>query len=88
MCYNPYTVWNRKTKKTMWVSCRKCDECYQARANEWALRCSMELKDHEESCFITLTYKNNPIGLFKSDMQKFIKRLRKELSPKKPCLEQ
>jgi hypothetical protein len=42
---------------------------------------------HKENCFITLTYNADNIppdgGLIKSDVQKYFKRLRKRISPKK-----
>ncbi len=85
MCYDPITITDQKTRLPLLVSCRKCIECMQTRANEWALRGHFELKQHNENCFITLTYddKNNPVKLVKKDMQDFIKRLRKKIAPKK-----
>jgi len=67
------------------VSCRKCIECLQVRANEWGLRCHFELKENEKNCFITLTYdeEHNPKILWKPEVQKFIKRLRKSIEPNK-----
>jgi len=64
------------------TSCRKCSECMQVRANEWGVRCHHELMEHEENCFLTLTYENNPIRLHKEHLQKFIKRLRKKIYPR------
>ena len=82
MCYNPIKIpMPNGTIKT--ASCRKCIECLQVRANEWGLRCHFELKDHQNNCFITLTYSENPIYLVKSEVQKFIKRLRKKIAPTK-----
>ena len=54
----------------------------QVRANEWAVRCHFELTEHQENCFLTLTYENNPIRLHKEHLQKFIKRLRKSIYPR------
>lgn len=44
-----------------------------------------ECSQHEENCFITLTYneENLPKSLQLSDWQKFMKRLRKSLEPRK-----
>ena len=44
-----------------------------------------ELSAHSAACMVTLTYneKNNPLALVKSDLQKFIKRVRKHFSPQK-----
>lgn len=83
MCYEPITIMNLDTRARMQVSCRKCIECLQTRANEWALRGHFELKEHDQNCFITLTYENNPIHLKKEDLQNFIKRLRKKIEPKR-----
>ena len=78
MCYNPVTIYdNRGRLFDKKVSCRKCLECRQTRANEWAVRMTEELKNHTESCYITLTYRNNPTILYKPHMQNFMKRLRK-----------
>lgn len=82
MCYNPIEIYDKNGYRQK-ASCRKCIECLQVRANEWGLRAHFELKDHEENCFITLTYENNPIYLVKLELQRFIKRLRKKISPKK-----
>lgn len=81
MCYNPKQVYDKSSGAWLTVSCRKCTECMQVRANEWALRGHFELQDHEQNCFLTLTYENNPIRLHKEHMQKFIKRLRKLIYP-------
>lgn len=81
MCYNPTQIYDKATGASLTVSCRKCTECMQVRANEWALRGHFELMQHEKNCFITLTYENNPIRLHKEHMQNFIKRLRKSIEP-------
>jgi len=65
------------------VSCRKCSECLQVRANEWGVRCHHELMEHSQNCWLTLTYDNNPVRLHKEHLQLFIKRLRKSIHPKK-----
>lgn len=86
MCYQPITIKNPKygmpgEMQYLVVNCRKCLECRQKRANEWALRCMAEMHEHEKSCFITLTYEDNPIWLQKRDLQLFLKRLRKHAEP-------
>jgi hypothetical protein len=86
MCYNPVKIYDHKTGEFIkTVSCRKCIECQQVRANEWGVRCHFELKEHNENCFLTLTYDemNNPGVLVKDDLQRFIKRLRKDIAPAK-----
>lgn len=78
------------------VPCGQCIGCRLERSRQWANRCMMELKDHRESVFVTLTYDNPhlpqvvspasglPVGtLRKRDLQLFFKRLRKSLEPAK-----
>ena len=83
VCYKPVSIYDKHTGGRIEVSCRKCLECMQVRANEWALRGHFELLEHEENCFITLTYENNPVRLHKEHVQLFMKRLRKSIAPKK-----
>lgn len=65
---------------TLKVPCGKCIGCKVNKAREWALRMSCENELHSQSCFLTLTYDDDhlPLGrtLVKSDLQKFLKRLR------------
>lgn len=60
--------------------------CKIARSREWATRMLHEL-DEQSGCFLTLTYSDEFIpsdnGLHKDEMQKLLKRVRKEISPKK-----
>lgn len=64
-----------------YVPCGKCTACRVNKANEWALRCYHEMQYVEKSCFLTLTYANEYLpensSVVKSDVQKFMKRLRK-----------
>lgn len=48
------------------VPCGKCIGCRLDKSREWALRCMMELKYHEQASFITLTYneRSAPISYF------------------------
>jgi hypothetical protein len=84
---NPYG----KASKRLTVPCGRCGNCRRARRNQWAFRLQQELKDSENAYFITLTYSderlpqfvNNETGevksnLRKTDLQKFIKRLREQ----------
>lgn len=61
------------------LPCRNCIECQIQYSNEWAFRIMSECSLHQENCFITLTYKENPEILIKRDIQLFLKRLRKFL---------
>lgn len=67
--------------------CGKCLQCRIGRTAEWTIRLLHEKTCHEESCFITLTYDEDNLPangtLVKSDLQKFFKRLRKLIYPKK-----
>lgn len=67
------------------VPCGKCLNCYKKRAQHWAFRLEQEEKQHSSCLFVTLTYadENLPLTdtyyptLVKSDLQNFMKRLRK-----------
>lgn len=60
------------------LPCGGCIGCKQARAREWALRCQLELADHDSAAFTTLTYddKHVPPTLTKRHFQLWLKRLR------------
>lgn len=63
------------------MPCRKCIPCKIQYCDEWATRCVHESMSHQHSSFITLTYSDeyNPFELDKKVLQKFIKRIRKNL---------
>lgn len=69
--------------KELEVPCGHCLGCRLDKANDWAVRASLELAEHKENCFITLTYAKAPetekhhMTLRKKDFQDFVKRLRK-----------
>ena len=69
------------------VPCGKCLACRIAKRTEWAMRMLHELSDYEDAVFVTLTYDEDHIpsnhSLKKSDLQKWFKRVRKEIEPKK-----
>lgn len=69
------------------IPCGQCIGCRLERSRQWAIRIMHEAKMHEENSFITLTYNPEHMptygSLVKSDFQNFVKRLRKEISPKK-----
>ena len=58
------------------LPCCKCAECLMQKSIEWSFRIMLESKDYKDNCFITLTYKDNPVQLNKRDYQLFLKRLR------------
>lgn len=77
-----YDEW---TVKSDVIPCGKCAGCKVDKANDWATRAYLESLNHQQNCFITLTYSDenyNDKNLNKSDLQKFWKRLRKELPVK------
>lgn len=68
------------------VPCGQCIGCRLQRSHEWAIRCMHEASLYDRNCFITLTFSDDYLGsgsLDKSDFQKFLKRLRKFISPLK-----
>lgn len=71
------------SKENITIPCGNCFECCQEYSKEWSFRIMNECSLYTDNCFITLTYKNNPIDLQPRDLQLFIKRLRKKISPKK-----
>jgi hypothetical protein len=94
-CTKPIRIMLKKTLTGKWkeyptgleVPCGKCTACRIQRRQEWAMRLLHELSYHKDSIFLTLTYEDvclPPNGsLSKDDLQKFIKRLRKFMSPRK-----
>lgn len=69
------------------VPCGRCLQCRMSRAKEWSVRCFHEASLHRQNCFLTLTYNNAHLPAFgslsKRDVQLFLKRLRKAISPVK-----
>lgn len=69
------------------LPCGSCLACRIQKAKEWAVRCVHESAYWESSSFITLTYDDAHLpesgSLVKEDLQKFMKRLRKAISPRK-----
>lgn len=45
------------------------------------VRCTLEMSEHLQGCFITLTYARSPVYLYKKHVQLFMKRLRKRIDP-------
>lgn len=60
------------------LPCGKCLGCQLDKSKDWAIRCVLEGLSHNSNSFITLTYDEAhcPSKLVKSDLQKFLKRLR------------
>lgn len=66
------------------VRCGKCIACMLHYSQEWAIRCVMERTLHSDACCVTLTYDDEHLppneSLYKPDVQRFLKRLRKKHS--------
>lgn len=60
------------------LPCGSCLECRMDRARDWAIRCQLELKSHDQACWVTLTYSNDnlPLTLQKEHLSAWVKRLR------------
>lgn len=83
-CVNPVYV----RLVDLWVPCGKCMPCRIQRANEWSIRLMHHLgTESQGGVFVTLTYDNNNVpddgSLKKREFSLWIKRLRKEIEPKK-----
>lgn len=67
------------------IACGRCIGCRLDRSLQWATRCVHEAQMHDDNCFITLTFNNDNLdsSLRVADFQKFMKRLRKFISPRK-----
>lgn len=65
--------------------CGTCIDCRLDYARQWAIRCVHEAQVTEENSFITLTYNDTYLpkdgSIRKEELQKFMKRLRKEIDP-------
>lgn len=69
------------------VNCRQCSFCKAIRQKELITKTQLELENtNQQGCFITLTYneknKKNTQGENKIELQKFLKRLRKNTKAK------
>lgn len=88
MCLYPKKILTRpngRVGEKVTVSCGKCLECVRQKSLEWAYRIMDECSLYEQNCFVTLTFDeaNKPVDgcVRRSDIQLFMKRLRKRLSP-------
>lgn len=86
-CFSPRVVWSDKYNRYFDVPCGKCEACLSSRRLQWFTRLKFECDNYiNKCCFITLTYDDDHLPkngmLCKSDLQKFWKRLRKNLNVK------
>ncbi len=64
-CFSPKRIINPYTKEVMYVPCRKCPSCLNRYTHEWSKRIENECKFHYFSMFVTLTYDNEHLPMFK-----------------------
>lgn len=97
-CFHPLKAWRSyrgtislgkeiKDSLPLDLPCGGCLGCRAAKAKAWALRCHLELKDHDQAAFTTLTYADEklPATLSKRHLQLFFKRLRKAKHRQEPA---
>ena len=90
-CFHPIPAWrtaggevrlNREMRDSepLALPCGQCLGCRTSNARTWALRCHLELQDHRDASFITLTYDDKylPPTLVKDHLSDFIRALRKK----------
>lgn len=80
-CTHPIMV------KGLTVPCGQCTACRLNYSAMWALRCVLESQEHKDNVFLTLTYDEEHLpenkSVSKREMQNFMKRFRKSVSPAK-----
>ncbi|AXL14575.1 replication initiator protein [Microviridae sp.] len=73
--------------REMKIACGRCIGCRLEYSRQWAMRITHEQQLHEDNAFITLTYDPEHLpkngNLEKRDWQLFLKKFRKQLSPKR-----
>lgn len=92
MCSNKQTVMIEENgiQRPQEVTCRVCNDCINARKNDWVARCMAEKQTQGHALVMTLTYRDKPDGttperakaFFYSDVQLFMKRLREDYARK------
>lgn len=86
-CLSPILVRNKQGQLVS-APCGQCIHCRLNYARQWSIRIAHErLKYGSNCCFLTLTYSDQFLpadrSVHKSELQKFFKRLRKQLGVKK-----
>ena len=85
-CTSPFRL-KQKDGYVVELPCGHCMACRIARSREWASRIIHEMVYYDKTVFITLTYNNENLpanlSLSKDELQRFFKRLRKSISPRK-----
>lgn len=83
-CSSPFV--KKINGKDMRLPCGQCLYCRIQHAREWSVRLINESQYWDDCCFVTLTFDDDHIGdnnLSIDEMQRFFKRLRKDLGKKK-----
>lgn len=57
-CYHPLRVYDKDLDKDIIVPCGRCDGCLLHKANQWSMRCGMEIEGSPATIFGSLTYSN------------------------------
>lgn len=91
MCVNPIRITKNINPSEfpdgLMVPCGKCLQCRIQYRKEWTARLIHEMDNWDRSIFVTLTYSDESLpensSLDKHELQLFIKRLRKSISPRK-----
>lgn len=94
-CFHPLQAWRTnsgdvvlskepKDGNYLRLPCGNCIGCRTDRAQAWALRCQLELQQHNAAVFATLTYddEHKPLTLDKRHVSAYIKKIRKEFPNK------
>lgn len=76
-CVQPFT------SSTGAFGCGQCLPCRVSKRRTWAHRILLEAMDHAESSFVTLTYEKDRRSLDPVDLQRWLKRFRRAVEPKK-----
>lgn len=58
------------------LPCGKCCFCLESRRSQWVKRLQLEYLSNPVASFVTLTYRDAPPLLYKTDLQRFFKRFR------------
>lgn len=73
-CYHPIAAQKEGARVVLWpprgtanlaLPCGTCLGCRTARAQQWASRCEHQASQHRWNCFITLTYADEHLPVFK-----------------------
>lgn len=90
-CISPVQAFAKTTRggetatgRPTYVSCGRCIACRLNRARMWSMRIMNETRSWDSSVFVTLTYNDEHLpkngSLDKPEVQRFFKRLRKNLN--------